>query len=108
MSVLYVIDLVLDRARKLADSCTSQHNILLHPTRGGGTGSGLGCQLLERVDRERWTDRGWTCDDEVGHFSLIPELEPHSAWMSQNCQQMRGNIKTRMYVSQETSREVVS
>ena len=25
---------------------------------------------------------------------IIPELEPRSAWMSQNCQQMRANIKT--------------
>jgi tubulin alpha len=33
-----IVDLVLDRIRKLADNCT-----------GGGTGSGLGSLLLERL-----------------------------------------------------------
>ena len=27
------------------------------------------------VIQERWTDGGWTCNDEPEHFSLIPDLE---------------------------------
>ena len=41
-------------------------------------------------------------------FSRIPELEPRSAWMSQNGQQMRANLRAYVCVSQETSREVIS
>ena len=42
------------------------------------------------------------------NFALAPRLEHCSAWMTRNCQQMRADIKTHVYVSQETSREVVS
>ena len=35
------------------------------------------------VEPERCTDGGWTCGDEVRHFSFVPELEPRSAWMTQ-------------------------
>ena len=57
------------------------------------------------------------------HFSLILELQPRSAWMSQlcavagsgtererhdNCRQMLANITTHAYVSPKTGREVVS
>ena len=35
-------------------------------------------------------------------FSLILELEPRSALMSQNCQQMRANLRAYVCVSQET------
>ena len=59
-------------------------------------------------NQQRRTDGGWTCDNDVGHFSLIPELEPRSAWMSQNCQRMPANLRAYVCVSQETSREVIS
>ena len=60
------------------------------------------------VNQERWTDGGWTCNDEAEHFSLIPDLEPRSAWMSKNCQRMGANLRADVCVSQETSREVIS
>ena len=34
------------------------------------------------VNQERWTDGGWTCNDEAEHFSLIPDLEPRSVDVS--------------------------
>ena len=55
---------------------------------------------LTVVNQERGKDGGWTCNDEAEHFSLIPELEPRSAWMSQHCQQVRTNLKAYMCVSQ--------
>jgi len=42
-----VIDLVLDRVRKLADQCTGLQGFMIFHSFGGGTGSGLGSLLLE-------------------------------------------------------------
>ena len=37
-----IVDLVLDRVRKLADNCTGLQGFLIFHATGGGTGSGLG------------------------------------------------------------------
>merc|ERR1712032_1349901 len=44
-----IVDLVLDRIRKLADNCTGLQGFLVFNACGGGTGSGLGCLMLERL-----------------------------------------------------------
>lgn len=44
-----IIDLCLDRIRKLADDCTGLQGFLVFNSIGGGTGSGLGSLLLERL-----------------------------------------------------------
>jgi len=44
-----IVDLVLDRVRKLADNCTGLQGFLVSHSTGGGTGSGLGALLLERL-----------------------------------------------------------
>jgi len=44
-----IIDLVLDRIRKLADNCTGLQGFILYHSFGGGTGSGFGALLLERL-----------------------------------------------------------
>merc|ERR1712025_179781 len=44
-----IVDLVLDRVRKLADNCTGLQGFLVYHATGGGTGSGLGALLLERL-----------------------------------------------------------
>ena len=44
-----VIDLVLDRLRKLADNCTGLQGFMLFHSFGGGTGAGFGALLLERL-----------------------------------------------------------
>ena len=41
--------MVLDRLRKLADNCTGLQGFMVFNACGGGTGSGLGCLLLERL-----------------------------------------------------------
>merc|ERR1711988_473966 len=50
-----IVDLVLDRLRKLADQCTGLQGFLLFHSFGGGTGSGFTSLLMERlsVDLER-------------------------------------------------------
>ena len=44
-----IVDLVLDRIRKLADNCTGLQGFLVLHATGGGTGSGFGSLLLERL-----------------------------------------------------------
>merc|ERR1712037_208325 len=44
-----IVDSVLDRIRKLADNCTGLQGFLVFHATGGGTGSGLGALLLERL-----------------------------------------------------------
>ncbi|KAF9597911.1 hypothetical protein IFM89_022281 [Coptis chinensis] len=44
-----IVDLYLDRVRKLADNCTGLQGFLVFNAVGGGTGSGLGSLLLERL-----------------------------------------------------------
>merc|ERR1712167_76225 len=44
-----IVDLALDRLRKLADQCTGLQGFMMFNTVGGGTGSGLGSLLLERL-----------------------------------------------------------
>ena len=44
-----IVDLVLDRIRKLADNCTGLQGFLCFHSFGGGTGSGFASLLLERL-----------------------------------------------------------
>ena len=44
-----IVDLALDRLRKLADQCTGLQGFMVFNSVGGGTGSGLGGLLLERL-----------------------------------------------------------
>merc|ERR1711939_668867 len=44
-----IVDLCLDRIRKLADNCTGLQGFMVYNACGGGTGSGLGCLMLERL-----------------------------------------------------------
>ena len=44
-----IVDLVLDRLRKLADQCTGLQGFLVFHSFGGGTGSGFASLLMERL-----------------------------------------------------------
>ena len=44
-----IIDLVLDRIRKISDNCSGLQGFLVSNSVGGGTGSGLGSLILERL-----------------------------------------------------------
>ncbi|CAI8045514.1 Tubulin alpha-3 chain [Geodia barretti] len=44
-----LVDLVLDRIRKLADQCTGLQGFLIFHSFGGGTGSGFASLLMERL-----------------------------------------------------------
>jgi tubulin alpha len=47
-----LIEPVLDRVRKLADNCSGLQGFLLFHSFGGGTGSGFGALLMERLSSE--------------------------------------------------------
>ncbi|KAF8299272.1 hypothetical protein TcBrA4_0064560 [Trypanosoma cruzi] len=57
-----IVDLCLDRIRKLADNCTGLQGFSVYHAVAGGTGSGLGALLLERlsVDYGRSPKLGYT------------------------------------------------
>merc|ERR1712093_224263 len=47
-----LIDTVLDRLRKLADACSGLQGFIVFHSFGGGTGSGFGALLLERLSTD--------------------------------------------------------
>merc|ERR1711957_86673 len=67
-----IVDLALDRIRKLADNCTGLQGFMVFHGIGGGTGSGLGSLLLERLS----VDYGKK--SKLG-FSVIPSPQVSTA-----------------------------
>ena len=64
-----IVDLCLDRIRKLADNCTGLQGFLVFNAVGGGTGSGLGSLLLERlsVDYGKKSKLGFVLNRDKAH-----------------------------------------
>lgn len=48
----HMVDVCLDRIRKLADQCSGLQGFLLYNSMGGGTGSGFSSLLMERISTE--------------------------------------------------------
>merc|ERR1712036_72460 len=67
-----IVDPCLDRIRKLADNCTGLQGFLFFNAVGGGTGSGLGSLLLERLS----VDYGKK--SKLG-FTVYPSPRAHTA-----------------------------
>ncbi|XP_023579324.1 tubulin alpha chain-like [Octodon degus] len=71
-----IIDLVLDRIRKLADQCTGLQGFLVFHSFGGGTGSGFTSLLMERLSVDygkKGSGRGpeiWSKKKYNARFSL--------------------------------------
>ncbi|KAG7293295.1 alpha-tubulin [Staphylotrichum longicolle] len=77
-----MIDGVIDRIRRVADNCQSLQGFLIFHSFGGGTGSGFGALLLERLS----TDYAKKCKLE---FTVYPAprlssavVEPYNAVLS--------------------------
>ena len=77
-----IVDLVLDRIRKLADTCTGLQGFLVFNAVGGGTGSGLGSLLLERllVDYGRKSKLGFTIYPSPQVSTAV--IEPYNSVLS--------------------------
>ncbi|KAK3066420.1 alpha-tubulin, partial [Coniosporium uncinatum] len=77
-----LVDSVIDRVRRVADNCSSLQGFLIFHSFGGGTGSGFGALLLERLS----TDYGKKSKLE---FAVYPAprvstsvVEPYNAVLS--------------------------
>jgi len=77
-----IVDLALDRIRKLADNCTGLQGFLVHHAVGGGTGSGLGALLLERlsVDYGKKSKLGFTIYPSPQVSTAV--VEPYNSVLS--------------------------
>merc|ERR1711957_1082702 len=74
-----IVDLCLDRIRKLADQCTGLQGFLVFNSVGGGTGSGLGSLLLERlsVDYGKKSKLGFTVSPSPQVSTAV--VEPYNS-----------------------------
>ena len=77
-----IVDLCLDRIRKLAYNCTGLQGFLVFNAVGGGTGSGLGSLLLERlsVDYGKKSKLGFTVYPSPQVSTSI--VEPYNSVLS--------------------------
>ncbi|KAK4743673.1 hypothetical protein SAY87_009985 [Trapa incisa] len=77
-----IVDLCLDRLRKLADNCTGLQGFLVFNAVGGGTGSGLGSLLLERlsVDYGKKSKLGFTIYPSPQVSTAV--VEPYNSVLS--------------------------
>merc|ERR1711937_464067 len=77
-----IVDLCLDRIRRLADNCTGLQGFLFFNSVGGGTGSGLGSLLLERlsVDYGKKSKLGFTVYPSPQVSNAI--VEPYNCVLS--------------------------
>jgi len=77
-----IVDLVLDKIRKLADQCSGLQGFILFHAVGGGTGSGLGALLLERlsVDYGKKSKLGFTVYPSPQVSTAI--VEPYNTVLS--------------------------
>ena len=75
-----IVDLVLDRIRKLADNCTGLQGFMVFNAVGGGTGSGLGCLMLERLSvdygkKSKLSFTVWACPQVEGCWGGVHYLK---------------------------------
>jgi len=77
-----IIDNVMDKVRKMSDNCTALQGFLIFHSTGGGTGSGLGSLLLERlaVDFSRKTKMSFTITPSPQVSTAV--TEPYNAVLS--------------------------
>ena len=78
------MDLVLDRLRKLADNCTGLQGFMVFNACGGGTGSGLGCLLLERLSvdygkKSKISFTVWSCPQISSACDRVGKRTRHGA-----------------------------
>ncbi|KAH9301816.1 hypothetical protein KI387_013399, partial [Taxus chinensis] len=80
------LDLCLDRIRRLADNCTGLQGFLVFHAVGGGTGSGLGSLLLERlsVDYRKKSKLGFTVYPSPQVSTSV--VEPYNSVLSTHSQ----------------------
>jgi tubulin alpha len=91
-----IIDIALDRIRKLADNCTGLQGFLVFNAVGGGTGSGLGSLLLERlsVDYGKKSKLGFTIYPSPQISNAV--VEPYNSILSTHSLLEHTDVKLSM------------
>jgi tubulin alpha len=76
------IDKVNDRLRKLVDNCENVQGFVINHSVGGGTGSGLGCLILERiaVDYRKKSKLGFEIYPSANLSTCV--VEPYNALLT--------------------------
>jgi len=100
-----VVDLCLDRIRKLADNCTGLQGFLVFNAVGGGTGSGLGSLLLERlsVDYGKKSKLGFTVYPSPQVRAIISFIQvdvhpsPPPSLQGTRARQLRQVVQARLH-----------
>merc|ERR1712048_224690 len=77
-----IVDICLDKIRRLADQCSGLQGFILFHAVGGGTGSGLGAPLLERLstDYSKKSKLGFTVYPSPQVSTAI--VEPYNSVLS--------------------------
>jgi tubulin alpha len=77
-----IIETVVEQVRKMSDNCSALQGFLIFHSTGGGTGSGLGSLLLERlaVDFSRKTKMSFTVTPSPQVSTAV--VEPYNAVLS--------------------------
>ncbi|KAK4404999.1 Tubulin alpha-3 chain [Sesamum angolense] len=103
-----IIDLCLDRVRKLADNCTGLQGFLVFNAVGGGTGSGLGSLLLERlsVDYGKKSKLGFTIYPSPQVSTAV--VEPYNSVLSTHSLLEHTDVAAKAYHEQLSVPEITN
>ncbi|XP_022081810.1 tubulin alpha-1C chain-like [Acanthaster planci] len=74
-----IVDMILDRIRKLADECSNLQGFMIYHSVGGGTGSGLTALLVERLSVEYRKKAKINCAILPGSQIRTAFVEPYNA-----------------------------
>jgi len=90
------IDTCLDRIRKVADDCTDLEGFIIFNSVGGGTGSGLGSLLLERLSADYQKKSKFSIPIYPSFDSSTSTLEPYNAILATTYQMDHISLATLM------------
>ncbi|XP_052065590.1 tubulin alpha-2/alpha-4 chain-like [Mytilus californianus] len=80
-----MIDLVMDRIRKLTDACTGLQGFMIYHSIGGGTGSGFGSLLLERLAVDYGKKTKLECNIYPAPRISTAIVEPYNSILTTHC-----------------------
>jgi len=90
------IDTCLDRIRKVADGCSGLHGFIIFNSVGGGTGSGLGSLLIERLSVDYGSKSKLSIPIYPSANSRRSMLEPHNIMLATKYQMDHITMATLM------------
>ncbi|XP_076113504.1 tubulin alpha-1B chain-like [Mytilus galloprovincialis] len=80
-----MIDIVMDRIRKLTDACTGLQGFMIYHSIGGGTGSGFGSLLLEMLTSDYGKKTKLECNIYPAPRVSTAIVEPYNSILTTHC-----------------------